>query len=409
MLRLAVVASHPIQYQAPWFRALASVCDLEVLFCHRQDARGQREAGFGEDFEWDLPLLDGYPSRWLANVAAEPSVDHYRGCDTPEIDDVIASGRYDACLVSGWYLKSYIQAIRSCRRHGTPVLVRGDSQLGGPRRPLTRAAKYLPYRWLLGRVDAHLYVGAANRAYLRHYGVPEARLFFAPHFVDTAWFRRQEETARRDGTAGLLAERLGIPVDRKVVLFVGKLIEKKRPADFVRAIGQLAHRGQSVCGVVVGSGPLAAELRALADSGQIPVHFAGFHNQTAMPACYAIADALVLPSDGRETWGLVVNEAMSCGVPAIVSDAVGSSQDLIDGELTGRRFPCGDVPALAEAIGAVLRTRQDRANDVAAALARMMETYSLERAVAGVLEAVEWVTEGASGVTSAALARERGH
>src|SRR5687768_15584731 len=103
MPRIAVVTSHPIQYQAPWFQALARRLDLVVFFAHRQDARGQAAAGFGHEFEWDLPLLEGYDHEWLHNVAARPSVDVFSGCDTPEVLDRLAVGRFDACIVNGWY------------------------------------------------------------------------------------------------------------------------------------------------------------------------------------------------------------------------------------------------------------------------------------------------------------------
>src|ERR1700741_4307399 len=97
-MRVAVVASHPIQYQAPWFRALARATDLEVFFCHRQDAAGQAAAGFGVPFEWDVPLLDGYRSQWLENVAARPGVSSFSGCDTPSIEERLAAGGFSACI-----------------------------------------------------------------------------------------------------------------------------------------------------------------------------------------------------------------------------------------------------------------------------------------------------------------------
>src|SRR5262245_9730975 len=87
--RLAVVVSHPIQYQAPWFRALARATDLTVLFCHKQDAADHGRSEFGVPFEWDIPLLDGYEYRWLTNCAARPDVSSFRGCDTPEIANIL--------------------------------------------------------------------------------------------------------------------------------------------------------------------------------------------------------------------------------------------------------------------------------------------------------------------------------
>ncbi len=196
--RLAIVASHPIQYQAPWFRALARETDLTVFFCHRQDAAGQAAAGFGVEFDWDVPLLDGYRFHWLENRARTPDVSTFSGCDTPELDQRIRTGNFDACIVSGWYLKSYLQAIRACRKYHVPVFLRGDSQLATRRSPLVGAAKYLPYRWLLRHVDGHLYVGQANREYLRHYGVPDESS------VLRSAFRRQRvlRGSRRRGPRG---------------------------------------------------------------------------------------------------------------------------------------------------------------------------------------------------------------
>lgn len=391
MARLAVVASHPIQYQAPFFRALAREVDLEVFFCHRQDAAGQAAAGFGVEFEWDVPLLDGYRHTWLVNRSPDANVSSFSGCDTPEIADRIRDGRFDACLVSGWYLKSYLQAIRACRRLSIPVLSRGDSQLATGRSPVWRAAKYLPYRMLMRAINAHLYVGQANREYLRHYGVTDDRLFFAPHFVDNSFFATGACVARRQGKPQAIRDALGLPGESTVFAFAGKLLERKRPEDFLRALGLARARGADVAGLMIGSGPLDQRLRALAATMPVPIGFTGFRNQSELPAYLSAADAIVLPSDGGETWGLVVNEAMACGLPAIVSTAVGCGPDLIAESETGYRFPVGDVPALSNAIELL---RSDLTTDtarIAAAVHEKIDQYSCAAAVRGTLSALERV------------------
>ena len=119
-MRLGILASHPIQYQAPWFRALAKETDLHVFFAHRQSAVEQGKAGFGVPFDWDVDLLSGYRHTFLSNVARVPGVNRFGGCDTPQIATEIERGRFDAFIVPGWYLKSYWQAIRACRRNRTP-------------------------------------------------------------------------------------------------------------------------------------------------------------------------------------------------------------------------------------------------------------------------------------------------
>lgn len=389
-MRVAVVASHPVQYQAPWFRGLASRLDLQVFFCHRQDAAGQASAGYSTPFEWDVPLLDGYASRWLDNVSTAPGVGSFKGCDTPGIADELARGGFDACIVLGWYLKSYLQAIRAARRVSLPVLLRGDSTLATERSFARRAVKYLPYRWMLGRVAGHLVVGQQNRAYLRHYGVRPERLFDVPHAVDDEWFAARAADARQAGSR--LDERasLGIPAGARVAMFAGRLVESKRPLDLIRALADPTLPGD-VWGLLVGSGPLESEARALARSLNVRAVFAGFRNQRALPAYYVAADWLVLPSDGRETWGLVANEALACGLPLVVSDAVGCAADLAVG-LAGRQFPMGQVGALAEAIVKIRADVVDRGDHVRAAVAERSRTFSCERAVQGTVEAVGAVT-----------------
>ena len=146
-------SSHPIQYYAPIFRALARQCDLTVYFAHRQTAEQQARAGFGVAFDWDVDILSGYESRFLTNRAKVPSTDEFWGCNTPEIAAEISRGRYDAFVVPGWALWSYWQAVIACRRAGVPVLVRGDSQLAGQRRSWIRLAKAPVFSSMLRAFD----------------------------------------------------------------------------------------------------------------------------------------------------------------------------------------------------------------------------------------------------------------
>lgn len=253
------------------------------------------------------------------------------------------------------------------------------------------AVKYWPYRWFLSRIDAHLYVGCANYRYLRHYGVPPTRLFPVRHFVDNDRFAGAASAARADGSVATLRETWGAGAGTTVLLFAGKLIEKKRPLDFVDAIGRAARRGAPVIGVVVGAGPLEDVLRARVGAADAPVRFAGFQNQTALPGYYAAADCLVLPSDGGETWGLVVNEAMACGVPAIVSDAVGCREDLIENDVTGASYGLADVDALTDAVIACASRSCDAVERMQAAVLERIDQYSCEAAVQGALTALQAV------------------
>jgi glycosyltransferase involved in cell wall biosynthesis len=379
--RLAIVASHPVQYHAPLYRELASRLDLTVFFTHHATPADQARAGFGVEFEWDTSLLDGFEHRFLDNVAREPGLHHFAGCDTPGLGTELAHGGFDAVLVQGWHLKAYVQAVRFARQLGIPVMARGDSQLDTPRSALKRAAKALAYPCLLRRFDAALFVGSKSREYWRHYHYPESRLFFSPHCVDNRGF-----AARAGVNMSAARNGLGINEQEKVLLFAGKLIALKRPADVIEAARRLRESGRNVSVLVAGSGPLQGELEALADRLGVPTRFLGFRNQSEMPVIYAAADLLVLPSS-EESWGLVANEALACGTPILLSDRVGAAADLAADGMAGGTYPCGDLEKLASGAAALLASPPARS-----AMAARIAEYSVEAAAAGIVAATKAVT-----------------
>jgi glycosyltransferase involved in cell wall biosynthesis len=391
-MRVGILSSHPIQYQAPWFRSLARELELEVFFAHKPTPEEQ-STGFGGAFEWDVDLLSGYKHQFLVNQARYPSTSRFFGCDTPEVSRLISPDRFDAFIVSGWNLKAYWQAIRACRKAHVPVLVRGDSQLRSNMPSLKRMAKQLIYPRMLRQFDGFLSVGERNRQYLRSYGVQDEKIFFVPHFVDSNWFAIRADQARCNRNE--LRSMLGATDQTLVVLFVGKFVPKKRPQDALEAAGLLARSGTSVACVLVGSGALESELRTASARLGITAAFEGFRNQTEVPRYYDVAHVLVLPSDAGETWGLVVNEAMACGRPAIVSDAVGCVPDLIDEGRTGFSFPVGDTSALADRLESIATMYRD-GFDFAAATAAKMNKYSLEAATQATIEAVNRVRAACS-------------
>jgi glycosyltransferase involved in cell wall biosynthesis len=386
-LRVGLLATHPVQYYVPWYRLLSQALDLEVFYSHRQTAEGQARAGFGVAFAWDVPLLDGYSHHFLANRARKPDVSTFWGCDTPDIARTIRRERFDAFIVHGWGTLSFWQAIVACWRSGTPVLVRGDSQLLSQRRRLIRVAKRPVYRLFVPRFDAYLVVGQRAREYYAHYGAEPARMFFSPHAVDNEFFRSRADMFRAERDRLRAAWR--IPGAATVFLFVGKLTDRKRPSDFVRAIGEAAHNCPQAWGLVVGDGRLRPALESHATNTGWPVRFAGFLNQTEMPKAYAASDALVLPS--TETWGLVVNEAMASGLPAIVSDQVGCGPDLVRHGETGEVFTCGAVAELTSILTR-LASAPSVLSKLGAQARRLVQRYSPSEAVKGTVAAVQSVT-----------------
>lgn len=389
-MRLGILTSHPIQYQAPLFRAVAERADLHVYFAHRATADDQSEAEFGVPFQWDVDLTSGFRNSFLVNQSQKPGITRYEGCDTPDVGEYIAGRSLDAMLVYGWHLKSYIQAAQSCRKLGIPVIARTDSYLHTLRTLPLRIAKAAYYPIFLRQFDYFAPTGHHAVNYLKHYHVSPRKMKVVPYCIDVEWFSKSAAVARKE-RARVRAE-WGITDDDAALLFAGKLVSRKRPTDLLEACRLLRNRGVAVTAIFVGAGPLERELRERAAVNNIPARFLGFKNQSQMPQCYSAADILVLPS-AVDTWGLVVNEAFACGLPAIVSDRVGCAPDLIREDLTGRVVPMGDSQRLAGAIEEFACRIHDRS--VTQALAEMTEAYSPQRAAEALIAAAEASLGGA--------------
>ena len=384
-IRLTVVMTHPVQYYGPWFRYIAANCpeiDLSVLYATEPDA-SQQGVGFGREFAWDVPLREGYRNRVLRPQEPGASVDasNFLGIDVPEIGDAIRADRPDVVLVPGWHSVTQLRALRACRRMSIPVLYRGDSNLANAPAGMKRWLWRRRTRWMLRHFSGYLSVGSRSRDYLNSFGVPADRIFDSPHCVDNGRFAGAADSARLRRNE--IRQEFGFTADDFVVLFAGKFQEKKRPADAVRAVSRL---GPNAALLMVGSGPLERALRAEAESLGVRVHWAGFVNQADIGKTYAVADCLVLPSDAGETWGLVVNECLAAGTPAVVSDRVGCAPDLITAGETGEVFPFADVAALAGAVERVRQSGRPRRDWTAACRARA-EDYSFANATRGVMEA----------------------
>jgi glycosyltransferase involved in cell wall biosynthesis len=352
-VRLLIITSHPIQYQVPLFRLLASdpYLDVEVLFLTLPDAAHQGE-GFGVPFVWDTPLLTGYQWRQAQRLVGDGGLSEFSGLrlQKPSMElNNPASGPPDAVLITGWQCLGLLQLCVAALMKRIPVLLRMENNDQRHRKLPQR----LLQRFLVNQTKFVLPVGHANARYYRGLGVDTRRMILAPYCVDNEHFAFQADQARPRRNE--LRRQWGIADGAFCFLFCGKFQHKKHPGDILDAL-QLLKTGNASSAmhcIFVGSGALAEQLNEQVTRSQLPVTFVGFLNQGQLSSAYVAADALVLPSDGDETWGLVVNEAMACGLPAIVSDRVGCSDDLIQEGVTGFRYPCGNIEALANAMQAM--------------------------------------------------------
>lgn len=390
MIRLAVVISHPIQYYAPWFQELAQEPGLllRVFYLWDFGVSLQRDRGFGQNLQWDVPLLEGYDHTFVVNAARDPGTHHVAGLDNPTLVGDLLRWQPDAVVLFGYAYRSHLRLLLDPRLWGVPLMLRGDSHELASRSGIKPLLAKLLRKLLFRRFAAALPVGQANAIWMTNSGISPKRLFLAPHAVDNARFQAARLEAEQ--AARTWRQQLGIPAAAPVVLFAGKFEAKKRPLDLLTAFAALQH--PSAVLVFVGAGPLEAELRRRA-AALAPgcVILQGFQNQSAMPRTYALADLVVLPSFGSgETWGLCINEAMNLAKPVLVSSHVGCWPDLVIPGQTGWVVPAGDGEALRAALADALND-PERLNTMGLAARAHIERYSYAEATAGLKQALQAV------------------
>ncbi len=383
--RLAALTTHPIQYQAPLFRELARQPEIELRVYFGSDdhyATAALDKDFGVPVAWDRPLLDGYDSRFLSRCSRLPRA-LARVAASARLVRELARERYDAILVTSYNDVTSLTAYLGAWATGTPVLLRTESELLKSRPAWIRLAKRLLLAPLFRRTAAFLAIGTANRGFLRHYGVADRATFDVPYCVDNDFFLAARERLPHKSE---LKRELGLDPDLPVIVFSGKLIDRKRPLDLVAAFARLEAAGAGL--LLIGDGPLRGEIeRTIAAQRLRNIRITGFKNQTELPRCYGAGDIFVLPS-AFETWGLVVNEGMLFGMPALATDMAGCAQDLIEDGATGYVYPAGDIARLTARLQELVRdaARREAMGKQAEQRVRKLSYAACTR---GILQALE--------------------
>lgn len=295
--------------------------------------------------KWDVPLLDGYPWRHVPNRSWRPGLGTFFGLFNPGIWRLISEGGFDAVILyTGYLCATFWIALAAAKWKGARVLFGTDAYDLSPRDAKRWKIWIKRKLWprLFRFADVVLVVSSGGVALMRALGIPEKRIALVPFCVDNDWWIEKSDRVDRAS----VRVRWNVAENAAVVLYCAKLQPWKRPQDLLRAFVRVGDSNAYL--VFAGDGALRPALESEAKTLGVDarVRFLGFANQSVLPELYKAADVLVLPSD-YEPFGLVVNEAMLCQVPVIVSDRVGARFDLVREGETGYIFPCGDVNALA--------------------------------------------------------------
>ncbi len=385
-IRLAHLAAQPAPSAIPLYRRLAADDRVQFTVMYGStDGVRPYDDGYGSPIAWDADLLEGYDSIFLDAADSTPGLGtHFWAARNWDVVPLLMRRRWDVLSMAGYYSATYVMAALAQRATGGALLFREEQTTLDPRSLVNVIAKQIALRPYLG-LGHGLYISTENRRWLERHGMPKARLFAAPYTVDNAFFQGQarELAPARDE----LRASFGIdPRSGPVIATVSRLIAKKQPLLLLEAFRRARERVPCVL-LIVGSGPLEAEMRDFAARWRVPdVIFAGFLNRSEVSRAYAVADAFALLSGEQETFGLVVPEALNFGLPVVVSDRVGCATDLVgpghNGFIVSARGP---GPA-ADAFAALAANQALRAR-MGAASRRRIDDWDVTHSAEGVIAA----------------------
>jgi len=330
--------------------------DIKVAYCSMQGAESKLDPGFGIDVKWDTPLLEGYTWELIPNRSPASKVGSFLRLVNPGVRRLISHGNFDAVVIyTGYVCATFWIALAAAKWNHIPVLFGTDAHELAPRDSKKWKVWVKKFFWprIFGLADVVLAPSSGTVALMKSLGIPADRIVMSPYCVDNQWWMEQSAKVDR----GAVRMCWNVPTDAIAVLFCAKLQPWKRPQDLLRAFAQVVDLNAYL--VFAGEGPLRSDLESEALSLGIAdrVRFLGFVNQSGLPETYTASDIFVLPSES-EPFGVVVNEAMLCRCPVIVSDRVGAGFDLVREAKTGFVFSAGHVSSLATVLRLALSDRQ---------------------------------------------------
>jgi glycosyltransferase involved in cell wall biosynthesis len=251
--KLAIITTHPIQYNAPMFALLAVRAKVKIKVFYtwgKSVLKHKFDPGFGKNISWDIPLLEGYEFSFIQNIAVDPGSHHFKGIDNPTLIAEIKNWKADAILVYGWNFKSHLKCLRYFHKK-IPVYFRGDSILSGQQH-LKSMLRKIVLKWVYSHVDFAFYVGTENKKYFLEVGLKNSQLVFAPHAVDNQRFT--DEIGYYEDEAAQWRKQLGILPGELVIVYAGKLESIKNLDWLINIV--LKKRDLTIKLILVGNGPL---------------------------------------------------------------------------------------------------------------------------------------------------------
>jgi glycosyltransferase involved in cell wall biosynthesis len=378
MKRKLVILSEIIApYRIPVFNALArhENVDLHVIFLAETDPALRQWQVYKDDIHFSYQVLPSWRRR----------IGNYNILLNRGVTSALRKASPNVILCGGYnYLASW-QSLFWAHRHRVPFSLWVESTTRDLRSG-SRLVKFLKAKFM-HQCAAFVVPGKSSFEFVMSYGAPEETIFTAPNAVDIQFFAERTDTVRRDAAT----HRRMLRLPSRFFLSVGRLVRDKGVFDLLQAYGTLSPELRTEIGLVlIGDGAARLELEQQAKAiTPGAVYFPGFVQREQLASYYALAETFIFPTH-TDPWGLVVNEAMACGLPVISTSVAGCVADLVEDRWNGRVVPTGDSLQLASAMAELATDVELRSQMQQRGRERILR-YSPEACAAGIATAMTFL------------------
>ncbi len=262
---------------------------------------------------------------------------------------LLVKGNFDVVVSEGYELPGYCFVLAYTKLFKKKLVLWSGSTLLSRRikNPIVDVLK----KAFIKNADAYLAYGSLSKEYLQYFGAEEEKIVVSCNTVDILSF------SQRSFEIGMRKDEIKMQkrFPKHVILFSGQLIERKGLGVLLEAFSKIYNKDMGL--VIVGDGPERSKNEDFVNRNNIKnVYFEGSQKAEKLYEYYAIADVFVLPSL-IEVWGLVLNEAMACGLPVLCSSMVGAAKDLVKDGINGYVFNPHDSDELADKLNLLFREK----------------------------------------------------
>ncbi len=367
-------------YRFPVFAKLAENFDFEVWFMGKEV----------KNRIWGLENIKNYSFKhqFLSGITLNfGSKDNYPFWINLATPFKLMKEKADVVIIFGWdSLTSFLISLFRFLYKDTKIIIYSDSTIN--ERSIRRSITLPIVKLYLKNSDYYIAGGTRAKEYFIKLGVNPEKISIAFNVNDVEKYKELNTKFRK--VSDNIKKEIGF-LGKKIIMFYGQLIERKGVDILLHAFKKIKEVHQDFALLIVGSGIFKQSLNEIIEKENIKDSvILEDPGDDVVCKYYAISDIFVLPSR-EEVWGLVVNEAMACGLPIIVSDIAGVSEDLVKNGVNGFVFKSGNIDSLYEKLEILVLSAETRAR-FGKNSTSVIKSFNPEASTKGFVEAIESVT-----------------